>query len=575
MPTHFYCNDCGSPVFIPSNKSPSSLRCPNCACPPSQRRMALDDPNPWWIGARTAAPPGRDMDWGVASSVTTAASLSSVPSSEEPDPSLTIPRWSLLAAVAIVGIVACLLALLALPRCTPTGQPGRHPSATKRIQPGERLQSTSAPPVSPRPAPVRLSPAPRHFVRVPTTPEKVVVKRRIDVGKDGLRKQLLKVPELALDRSSLRRESEEMAWAGFQAVGSGKEVETTVALMEKRSDLADLPWREGPDCKLGSTAAGHLQDDSLLLRMFLKGARAGADPGAPTTLPDAESLANQLNRAGAYNRWRKAEAIPALQQLLAVEHEGVREVLLDQLARIDGPEASRVLANRALFDLDARARERAVKALARRPAGEYIARLLAGFEYPWPPVADHAAEAIAALKRTELIPVLQTLLDKPDPQAPHKDSKKGMVVKEMIRVNHLRNCLMCHALSTAPEDKVRGWVPPTWLPLQESVPTDYPAGKVPIFVRADVTYLRQDFSAALPVEQPGVWPKEQQFDFLVRERPANRDDFVAAGAINPKKPSARQRSVLFALRELTGADPGVTGEDWERFLRGRRSERRG
>ena len=41
-----------------------------------------------------------------------------------------------------------------------------------------------------------------------------------------------------------------------------------------------------------------------------------------------------------------------------------------------------------------------------------------------------------------------------------------------------------------------------------------------IFVRADVTYLRQDFSVMQSVENPGKWPALQRFDFLVRIRPA-------------------------------------------------------
>ena len=39
------------------------------------------------------------------------------------------------------------------------------------------------------------------------------------------------------------------------------------------------------------------------------------------------------------------------------------------------------------------------------------------------------------------------------------------------------------------------------------------------FVRADVTYLKQDFSVQLPVANPGQWPAEQRYDFVVRERP--------------------------------------------------------
>ena len=83
------------------------------------------------------------------------------------------------------------------------------------------------------------------------------------------------------------------------------------------------------------------------------------------------------------------------------------------------------------------------------------------------------------------------------------------------------------------------------------------------FIRADVTYLQQDFSVSLPVENPGKWPKVQRFDFLVRERPAKDDEAQAV----PTAPNAYQQAIIFALRKLTGADPGPAIEDWKRWAR--------
>ncbi len=69
-----------------------------------------------------------------------------------------------------------------------------------------------------------------------------------------------------------------------------------------------------------------------------------------------------------------------------------------------------------------------------------------------------------------------------------------------------------------------------------------------IFVRADTTYLRQDFSVVQPVSNHGKWPAEQRYDYLLRYRPATPQD-VAQKSTNP------QRTALdFALRELGQPD---------------------
>src|SRR5262249_19147688 len=163
-----------------------------------------------------------------------------------------------------------------------------------------------------------------------------------------------------------------------------------VATMEKRADLHGLPWLKGDACKISTTAGDNLEEGSIALRNFMS-AVAVANPRAFVAgggqRPDPKSLYEQLNKSRDHNRWLKAEAIPALQQLLMAEDDAVREVLVDQLAKIDGKKASVALAQRALYDLHPRVRERAINALAKRPASEYRDTLLSGFSYPWPAVA--------------------------------------------------------------------------------------------------------------------------------------------------------------------------------------------
>jgi hypothetical protein len=139
------------------------------------------------------------------------------------------------------------------------------------------------------------------------------------------------------------------------------------------------------------------------------------------------------------------------------------------------------------------------------------------------------------------------------------------VVSELVRVNHLRNCYLCHAPALSIKDPVPGVVPS---PGRELPPAYYGSSRGP-FVRADVTYLRQDFSLMQRVEKPDRWPPWQRFDFLVRTRELSADEVAALGkGAHPRWMIYPQReAVLFALRELTGEDLGPGSADWRRFLR--------
>ncbi len=82
--------------------------------------------------------------------------------------------------------------------------------------------------------------------------------------------------------------------------------------------------------------------------------------------------------------------------------------------------------------------------------------------WPWKPPADHAAEAIVALQLKDAVPAMISMLKEPDPALPFKkqDGKdNGAYIREVVRVNHLSNCLLCHAPSQSKEDLVRGRIP--------------------------------------------------------------------------------------------------------------------
>jgi DNA-binding beta-propeller fold protein YncE len=443
----------------------------------------------------------------------------------------------------------------------------------------ERVKHPEQDPDSTPPAPpVREEPPllPLPGAAMTPRPRPLVYKRRKKLTEDELRRQAEKAPEIGLSRAGDRTENRLMVQLAQIAQGEGRRVEIAPILMRQRVDLAGLPLRTGERFHADPAAAERLDAGSLALRAQLfEAAQAAAGPGRvptgdtrpdPKTLHDAFSAAAEKEQA----RWLRPEAIPALLQLLMVENEAIRLLLVDQLAHIEGPRASVALAQRALFDTSADVRKEALEALSQRPVEEYLPALLEGFHYPWPAVADHAAEAIVSLQLCEAVPTLLRLLDQPDPQAPYlRPGKDGHFIREMVRVNHLHNCLMCHAPSFNAGDRLRGFIPPTDQPLPNPFSREAYQRRLPgQFVRADVTYLEQDFSVPLRVKNPGKWPDQQPYDFLVRERPALVADLDAHRPAKPPAPTEYQQAVLFALRELTGADPGLTSADWKRLFLG-------
>lgn len=86
-----------------------------------------------------------------------------------------------------------------------------------------------------------------------------------------------------------------------------------------------------------------------------------------------------------------------------------------------------------------------------------------------------------------------------------------------------------------------------------------------LVVRADTTYLRQDFSALLPVADAKPWPEQQRFDFLIRTRVLGAEESaMRLGHAEPKCSSPQHEAALAALRQLTGHDFGPDVEAWRR-----------
>jgi hypothetical protein len=251
--------------------------------------------------------------------------------------------------------------------------------------------------------------------------------------------------------------------------------------------------------------------------------------------------------------WAEADRVGPLAQMLQVEGRSVRSQLIKMLQASEAPGATSVLVQRAVFDLSAEVRGEAIAALKKRPLATVRPLLLAALRYPWPPAAAHAAEALVELDDRAAVAPLKALLDQPDPRSPYLTKDKKIVVTEVVRVNHLRNCLMCHAPSRQTSDPARGLVPTPGQP----IPEVYYSSTRGDFVRADVTYLRQDFSAMQKVAEPDRWPVMQRYDYLLRTRDLSAAERALLPA--PRRPamdaSPYQAAVRFALRHLSEDRP--------------------
>jgi hypothetical protein len=267
--------------------------------------------------------------------------------------------------------------------------------------------------------------------------------------------------------------------------------------------------------------------------------------------------------------------IAVLMQVLAPEPAALRKGLAEYLGTLAHPEATRALARLAIFSAEGEVRQVALDALKVRRERDYTDVLLQGLSYPYAPVARRAAEALVKLQRKDLVPQLIDLLEAADPRGPAEQEVNGKrvpVVRELVRVNHHRNCLMCHAPGNTPDvppSTVTGAIPTPGEPLPS--PFDGYRGSSPdVFVRIDVTYLRQDFSVMQSVADAHPWPEKQRFDFLVRTRTLTDSEAEAfREKLTPREPgrfSPYHRAILAALRELTGRDTAPSADGWRRLL---------
>ena len=194
-------------------------------------------------------------------------------------------------------------------------------------------------------------------------------------------------------------------------------------------------------------------------------------------------------------------------------------------------------------------------------------------------VAEHAADADRrSPSRSELLLKPIDLLDEPDPAAPFGAARRpARKVRPSARrqklINHHRNCLVCHPPAGSSTSRDRSGlvarVPSPEEPLPPMSSRVYYDGRDGLpMIRANETYLRQDFTVMQVVTDHGNWPSQQRFDFLVRTRPLTAQEIRVrtVSRSNADVPSPHHRAVLDALTRLTSTYAGSRSSDWRAEL---------
>jgi hypothetical protein len=438
--------------------------------------------------------------------------------------------------------------------------------------------------VAPKPAPAppivaNLKSEPR---TVPPVKDKEKVDDSIITGSDEvvLLRELQSIPEVGIDVSF-------KAAVLYEKSGtkSRDHAGYIASLKSHKLALTGLPFIE-KDCQLpadraalfGATARGLRSQLQLLSRFapytqydFQNELERRYHEKPAATMPDTEKqkfkkyLFEARHDLDDDSKFSPTVAAAAMRQLMMAENRNLRGLLVVVLEEIEGKEITQELARRALFDLETGTRQAALQALKQRRSADYVNILLEGLRYPYPTIARNAAEALVYLQKQDVVSQLTDMLDAPEPDAPFLEDGQWKV-RELVRINHHRNCLLCHPPSDNTRDPVRVTVPSPDRPLPGPFSVEYYSrNNGSQFVRADITYLRQDFSTYQEVDDPGKkWPKQQRYDFFVRVRELTADEMIArplqAESAEYRKP------ILFALRELTGVDAGEESSAWRQWL---------
>lgn len=345
-------------------------------------------------------------------------------------------------------------------------------------------------------------------------------------------------------------------------------------LLKKNPELNTLPLQLGKECVLDKDQAKVMDECSQAIRQALTKSTGRNSIGAEWANPTSfwYHAGPSLIKASKTGRYDDS-LVPALHQTLTGEGLDVRHSYVAKLSHIKGLAATKALVNRAIFDTSKDCRKLAMAALKERPEKDYRKELLDGLRYPWPSVAGRASDAIVALKLNSVVPELIDMLEEDDPNAPFQktiDGKDVWHMKKLVRINHFRNCLLCHAPSFSKQDLVRNVPPVPGCQLTRVYPRrlleESSISSRLLIVRADITYLKQDFSLLQPVKNTSPWPRMQRFDFVVQTRRVTEAEHTLWQLKKKRYGTPYKSAIRSALWGLTGEDAGMDANAWRELI---------
>ena len=412
--------------------------------------------------------------------------------------------------------------------------------------------------------------------------------------------ELGKVPELALAQPMSKelpktKAMEEIAHAIAKVnhLNRKKTDGFLLAMLDQRADLRGLPFLMGDECrtrgdeaKLFAFTVDAIHQISAQMKENA-GGRQPADQQFWTLLAQNNLMAQVQTgefKGAALSQDRDVghrTMVAALMQIVMPKSADVRLGFAKYLATVPHTDATKALAKLAIYSAEESVRAAAIDGLKLRRERDYEEILLQGFRYPLPAVSKRAAEALVKLERKDLLEKLVQVLEAPDPRLPtiqKRDGKEVHMVRELVKVNHHRNCLLCHApgnTENTPDGVLKVAVPlpsdPLPKPSEGGGYQSTPPPTPDILVRIDMTYLRQDFALMMPVSEAHPWPEMQRFDFLGRTRELTAAEAQAyepcCEAEEPGELTPYHRAALYALRELTARDAEPTPAAWRKMLR--------
>ena len=409
--------------------------------------------------------------------------------------------------------------------------------------------------------------------------EKIASSTRKLTTEDDLLAQLEampQIPSLTLDEMNVlcRNYSDPRFTMGSAPIN-------VATLANARPELKQLPLQPLQKVSLSP-------EEAVALDVLSKTLREHLDKFAPRNesgeRPTPDKLREQLltEKSSGLYRWLRNRAIPTLNQMLMAEDTPYRLLLVELLSKIDTPDSTQALVQRAVFDVSSEVRNAAIEALQFRSLTDSRPHLTSALRHVWPRAAENAARAIVSLNAKSTFRELSSMLDQPDPQAPFARKDQSYAVHEMVRVKHTDCCLLCHPPVAKAGNFPSGAVPGVGVEKsgklvniassrrlvntstsngKTETPPYYKPSAESLLVRADISQLRQEFSVSLKSARG-----PERYDFVLRTRPLTKEESLKSPAQVKQNSYPQKDAVLFALRGLSKQDRGTQSDEWLKAL---------